>query len=141
MQTIQDKLIDAYAYEMKVAECSFQMMGKLLDVLYVKNRIDLFDLRDIYIYGGGYLGIQFYNAVKNHEPVRTLAIIDKKGKLSVEIPEIPVVNLEKFEEIYNGQKIIVASVRYFSEIERNLSSFVSTDRILFLGEFLGGIAH
>ena len=98
MQTMQDKLIDAYAYEMKVAECSFEMMGKLLDVTYVKNRIDLFNLKEIYIYGGGYLGIQLYNALNNHEPVRTLAIIDKKEKLSVKIPEIPVVNLQRAKD-------------------------------------------
>ena len=64
---------------------------------------------------------------------------DYPGKLSVENPEIPVVNLERFEEIYNGQKIIVASVRYFSEIKDYLSSFINPDCILFLGEFLGGL--
>lgn len=139
MQSIEEELIDAYAYEMRIAECSFEMMGNLLDISYLKQRIKVLSLENIYVYGGGYLGIQFYNAVNNHNLVRVLAIIDKRGKLSVEIPEIPVITPVEFEKIYNGQKIVVASAKYFNEIKKYLNTFVSSDRILFLGEFLGGI--
>lgn len=136
---IQDDLIDAYAYEMRVAECSFMMMGKLLDISYVKQRINILNLEEFYVYGGGYLGIQLYQTVYNHNLAKVLAVIDKKGESSVRIPEIPVINLEKFEDIYREQKVIVASVRYYNEIRNYLSTFVRPDCILFLGEFLGGI--
>lgn len=136
---IQDDLIDAYAYEMRIAECSFMMMGKLLDISYVKQRIHHLKLEEFYIYGGGYLGIQFYETVHNHNLANVLAIIDQKGEASVKQLEITVIDLKKFEDIYRGQKVIVASVRYYNEIKKYLSTFVKPDYIIFLGEFLGGI--
>lgn len=137
MEELREELIDAYAYEMSVAASSFELMGRLLDTGYVKSRIDLFGLSELFIYGGGYLGIQFYRAVSAF--VKIPAIIDKKGKAQVDVPDIPVTDIRSFQKTYKGQKVIIASVRFYREIIGELRSFVSESQVISLGEFLGGM--
>lgn len=132
-----DELIDAYAYEMNVAAYSFELMGKLLDLEHVKNRIELYALSEVFIYGGAYLGIQFYNAANRF--VKIPAIIDKKGKPRIDNLNIPTIDIPKFREIYKGQTVIIASIRYYREIHRELLDFVPEHQIMFLGEFLEGM--
>lgn len=62
MLNIPNKLRDAYAEELAIAECSFEMMGRLLDRNYIKGKLDLLKADGLYIYGGRYLGIQLYRA-------------------------------------------------------------------------------
>lgn len=57
----------------------------------------------------------------------------------LDIPGIPVMSLEGLRKAYQGENIIVASVRYYQEIQKDLLSFVPKTQILFIGEFLGGI--
>lgn len=57
----------------------------------------------------------------------------------MDLPDIPVISLECLRKAYQGEPIIVASVRYYQEIQSDLLSFVPKARILFIGEFLGGI--
>lgn len=131
------KLLDAYAEELAIADCSFQMMGRLLDREYIKGRLSFLNDDGLYIYGGGYLGIQLYRACD--KLVRVLSVVDKKGCLVLDLPDIPVINLDGLRKAYKGEKIIIASVRYYREIQKDLLPFVPEDKILFIGEFLGGI--
>ncbi len=137
MAGIQDELLDAYANEMSIAASSFELMGKLLNINYVKRRIELLGLSDFFIYGGGYLGIQFYHTASKF--VKILSVIDKKGKLAIDIPFIRVIDAVEFKEIYSGQKVIIASIKFYREIRNELSEFVPQSEIMYLGEFLGGI--
>lgn len=137
MIEIQQELLDAYDNELSVALSSFEMMGRLLNVDYVKERVELLGTSEFYIYGGGYLGIQLYHIT--NKLVKVLAIVDKKGKLSVDIPEIPVIDTKIFKKSYRGQKVIVASIKFYCEIKKELSDFVPQSQIIYLGEFLGGI--
>lgn len=139
MKELQKKLIDAYAYDMNVASSSFEFMGRLLDIEYVKKRIELFGLSEIFVYGGGYLGIQFYNSV--HEFVNIQAIIDRRQKIQIDSYAIPVVDIGRLREIYNGQTVIIASVRFYHDIRNELLGFVSEEKIMSLGEFLGGMSQ
>lgn len=132
-----NELVDVYAYELAVAECSFGIMGRLLDREYLKQRIDDLHLNELYIYGGGYLGIQFYCACNNL--IKVPAVVDKRGCLQIDIEDIPVIGFNRLMEVYKGEKIVVASVRYYQEIRRELLSFVPKYNVIFLGEFLGGI--
>lgn len=137
MTQIQEELIDVYAYEMSVMASSFELMGRLLDTKYVKKRIELLGVSEIFVYGGGYLGIQFYNIA--HKFIDILAVIDKKGKIQFDTLDIPAININKFKAIYNGQVIIVASVRFYREIRNELLGFVPETKVMSLGEFMGGI--
>lgn len=137
MQNIPDELLDAYAEDLSIAECSYEMMGQLLDQDYLKERLKSLDTNELYIYGGGYLGIQFYRACE--KLVKILSIVDKQGGLRLNIADIPVIDLEGLKKSYKGENIIITPIRYYREIQQNLLSFVPKTKILFLGEFLGGI--
>lgn len=134
---IPEDLIDAYAYDAEIASCKFNMMGKMLDLNYIKDRIALLGSQELYIYGGGYLGIQLYYAVINF--VQNLAVIDKSGRLQLDLPDIPVLNISDFKKKYKNQNVIITPFAYYHEIRKDLLSFVPESKLLFLGEFLGGI--
>lgn len=137
MEDINDEILDEYVNAKGIAECSFWIMGKLLDAVYLKKRIDLLNVDRLYIYGGGYLGIQTYRTCS--DLIDIPAIVDKSGKLSLDISDIPVIDFEGFRKVYKGEKVIIASVKFYQEIYNELSGFIPVTRLLFLGEFLGGI--
>lgn len=132
-----EKLLDACTYELEIFSSCYKMMGQMLDNEYVKSRIEMLSLSDIYIYGGGYLGIQLYNTINQYANV--LSIVDRSGKLLIEVSDIPVITLDEFKSVYNGQKVIITPVRHYKPIYMELSKFISKDNIIYLGEFLGGI--
>lgn len=137
MLTIPNELLDAYAEDLAIAECSIEMMGKLLDQEYLKKRLASLNAHELYVYGGGYLGIQFYCAC--NKLIKILSMVDKQGCLRLNIADIPVTDLAGLKEAYRDEYIIVTPVRYYQEIQKDLLLFVPKTRILFLGEFLGGI--
>lgn len=136
MVNITDELLNIYAEELAIAECSFEIMGRLLDRDYLKERLNFLNIEELYVYGGGYLGIQFYNAC--NKLTKILSIVDKRSDLCLNITDIPVTNLKGLEKIYKGENVVIASVRYYQEIKKELLSFVPKNKILFLGELLGG---
>lgn len=135
--SIPEELIDAYAENMELSFCKFELMGKMLNVNLIKERIKKLSVSELYIYGGGYLGIQCYLSI--FHLIKVLALIDRTGKLIIERNDIPVISFQKFQEVYNGQKIIITPIISYQEIKENLLVFVPENNILFLGEFLGGI--
>lgn len=134
---IPEELIDAYVMNMEVLSHKYELMGKMLDINIIKKRIECLNVSEVYIYGGGYLGIQCYLALVQY--LKIPALVDKKGKSIIERKDIPVINIQQFQEIYHGQNIIITPVMYYHEILKELISFVPEKKIWFLGEFLGGI--
>ena len=59
----KDELIDIYGYQSEIFSKSYYMMGRLLDKNFVKKEVKKREMSDIYIYGGGYLGIQNNRAI------------------------------------------------------------------------------
>ncbi len=137
MLNIPDELLDAYAEELAITESSFEIMGQLLDQKHLKKRLDSLNVRELYIYGGGYLGIQFYRACENL--MKVLSIVDKQRCLRLNIEDVPVIDLEGLKKVYKDEYIIITPVRYYQEIQQDLLSFVPKTKILFLGELMGGI--
>lgn len=137
MHTELGELLEAYECELDILSFSYDMMGQMLNKKHMEHRIELLGVSDIYIYGGGYLGIQLYNAIS--QLVNVLNIVDKSGRLLMDIPNIPVMSLEKFRSVYRCQKIIITPIKHYQAIYRELSEFVPEDKMIFLGELLGGI--
>lgn len=137
MINIPEELLDAYAEELAIAECNFELMGKLLNHDCLKKRLDSLNAHELYVYGGGYLGIQFYRTCE--KLIKILAIVDKQGCLRFNIEDIPVIDLEKLKGLYKDETIIITPIRYYREIKNDLLLFVPENKIFFLGEFLGGI--
>ena len=137
MLNIPDELLDAYAEELAITESSFEIMGQLLDQKHLKKSLYSLNVRELYIYGGGYLGIQFYRACENL--MKVLSIVDKQRCLRLNIEDVPVIDLEGLKKVYKDEYIIITPVRYYQEIQQDLLSFVPKTKILFLGELMGGI--
>lgn len=132
-----EELLDMYSYEWDIYLSSYDMMGRMLDRKRLKERVKKAGISEAYIYGGGYLGIQLYNAVNSF--INVLSVVDKSGRLLVDVPGIPVISLDEFKLVYKNQKVIITSVKHYKAIYEELSAFVPEDRLLYLGELLGGI--
>lgn len=130
------ELLDVYASEMEIASAGYEMMGRMLDRKYLESRLKMAGISNMFIYGGGYLGIQLYYAI--NQSANVLGVVDKSGKLLLDIPDIPVISMEGFSEIYKGQDVIITPIKFYQSIFESLSDFVPEGRMMYLGEFLGG---
>lgn len=133
----EDELFELYVRDYRIEELSYKWMGKLLERERIKKRIDYYDIHELYIYGGGYLGVQLYNAVC--DMVNVIGVVDKKGILSVDVNGIHTISLNDMRNEYNGEKVIITPVKYYENIKNDLKEFVDEGSILFLGDFLEGI--
>jgi hypothetical protein len=131
----KDELIDIYGYQSEIFSQSYYMMGRLLDTNFVEKETIKRKMSDIYIYGGGYLGIQLYKAITPF--VNVLSVVDKSGKLIIKIEDIPIIDMCKFRNQYENQIVIVTPLKYYREIYQELKTFIKEDRIIFLEEFGG----
>lgn len=132
-----EELIDYYAEDYKIESFSYKMMGKLLETENVRSRLKAYGIQELYIYGGGFLGVQLYNAVKEYTDVK--AVVDKSGGISVDVQGIYSISVEELENVYSGERIIITPVRYYKVVKKDLIRFVEEKNILFLGEFLEGV--
>lgn len=135
MDNGKDELIDIYGYQAEIYSKSYNMMGCLLDRDFVKNEVEKRRLSDIYIYGGGFLGIQLYRAITPFANV--LSIVDKKGKLLIAMEGMPVIDGRSFRNQYQGETVIVTPLQYYKEIYSALREFVPDNKIIYLEEFGG----
>ena len=133
---IPEDLFKAYHNEFDIMKLSYNLMGMLLDTESVHKRIDLLGGTELFIYGTDYLGIQLYRAVRDF--IKVIAAVDKKGSISLPVTDIPVIDLKQFAEQYHGQWVIITPVKYYQEIQHDLSTFVPDNKMLYLGEFLEG---
>ena len=131
-----DEILELCVYQMEIAAAGYEMMGRMLDQTSLQLTIKQAGISQIYIYGGGYLGIQLYKAVNQF--VNVLSIVDQKGKLLIDIPDIPVISLDKLKNVYNGQKVVITPHKFSREIYQELSKFIEKDQLVYLGELLGG---
>ncbi|MCI9399465.1 MAG: hypothetical protein HFJ07_06565 [Lachnospiraceae bacterium] len=131
----KDDLIDIYGEQSEIFSKSYFMMGRLLDKNFIKKEIQKRELSDIYIYGGGYLGIQLYRAIIPY--VNVLSVVDKKGKLMIEMEDIPIMDMVNFRTYYKDQEVIVTPLKFYREIYYELKTFITEEKIIFLEEFGG----
>ena len=101
-----------------------------------RKRLRKFDISNMYIYGGTYMGIQLYRiGVKS---LNVLGIVDKYGKV-LGNDNIQIIMLDELSKIYKDEKIVVTPIRFFEEISKELEIFVAKKNIIGIGELLLGI--
>lgn len=91
MNKIEKEILNLYATDCSIGEISYSMMGKMLDERYVKERLQLFDIKEMYLYAGSYLAVQLYRAASKYISIK--GIVDKNGKIPVS-DNIPVFILD-----------------------------------------------
>lgn len=128
----KDELIDYYGDAAYLFNKCYKMMGRLLNKNFVKRAVELRKMSEIYIYGGGYLGVQLYHAISPY--VNVLSIVDKNGKLRTENEDIPVINVETFCRNYKDELVIITPIQYYGEIYNEIKNFVLDKNILFIEE-------
>lgn len=136
METIERHIVEAYIRDYSIASASYEMMGLMLNNQYVEERIKLFNIENLYIYGGTYMAVQLYRAGKDYVNIK--GIVDRAGGTVVQ-DLISVLPLDVFQKQYQNEKVIVTSIRFFQEIKQDLQLFVDAENILGIGEFLMGL--
>lgn len=136
MGRIEEQIIDEYTWHCRIEAESYKMMGKMLDEEMVKERLEQYNISDVYLYGGTYLAAQLYRAIKKYTKVK--AIVDQAGR-SVFKTDVPVINLEELRKMYFNEKVIITPPRFYREAKSELIQFIRPHNILFLGEFLEGV--
>ncbi len=137
MNKIEREIFENYARDYKIESISYQILGMMLDEKYVVERLKMFGLNNIYIYGGTYMAIQLYRIGKKH--IKIKGIVDKSGRMVLN-EKVTVMLLDELKKKYENEFIIVTPLRYYSEIKRELEQFVDTTKIMDIGELFFGIA-
>lgn len=133
-----EEILEEYRWHYKVEAESYRMMGKLLDEEWVKGRTELFQISDMYIYGGTYLAAQLCRAVRNYINIK--GIIDRGGRTAIAM-DIPVFTLDEFEKIYADEHVIITLPGFYREVRKDLLKFMPQKKVVFLGEFLEGFVE
>lgn len=136
MNEIERQILEDYARDFNVESKSYQMLGMMLDENFVKNRLKMFNINHMYIYGGTYMAIQLYRIGKKYTDIK--GVVDKSGKLII-YEDVSVLLLNELKKVYDNEKIIITPIRYFQEITKELEQFVNSDNIISIGELLLGI--
>ena len=130
---IRDELIDHYGYMAELFSKSYEMMGRLLDRNFVKREVEKRQWSNLYIYGGGYLGLNLYFAIIPY--VNVLSIVDKSGKLKIHMKDVPTINMDDFKSSYCGEPVIITPIQYYREIHQELQGIVTENNMIYLEEF------
>jgi hypothetical protein len=133
---IMEEILEEYRRHYKIEAESYRMMGKLLDQEWVNERLILFQIFNMYVYGGTFLAAQLCHVVK--DCVNVKGIVDKGGRCAIKM-DIPIYVLDEFKKIYLDEKVIITLPGYNREIKADLSSFIPEENIIFLGDFLEGL--
>lgn len=136
MNEIEKQILEDYARKYSIASISYKMLGLMLDEKYVEERLKLFGIKQMYIYGGTYMAIQLYRMGKKYTDIK--GIVDKSCRIAIN-DNISVIALDEFKEIYSGEKVIITSIRFFQEIKKDIEVFVNTRDIINIGELIMGI--
>ena len=136
MNEIEKQILEDYTRKYSVASVSYKMMGIMLDERYVQERLKLFGIEQMYIYGGTYMAVQLYRVGRNIVDIR--GIVDKARRIATN-DNVSVITLNEFKEVYNNEKVVVTSIRFFQEIKKDIGMFVNAEDIISIGELLLGI--
>ena len=136
MDKIEKQILQEYSINYSDAALSYEIMGLMLDEEYVEERLRKYDISNMYIYGGTYMGIQLYRiGVKS---LNVLGIVDKYGKV-LGNEKIQIIMLDELSSVYKGEKVVVTPIRFFEEISKDLEMFVDKKNIIGIGELLLGM--
>jgi len=134
---IEEQILEEYIADYESEAASYRLLGKMLNEEFVYKRLKMFDIQEMYIYGGTYLAAQLYKIAGKYVHVK--GIIDKSRKNIVN-DDVPIFDIEELRDRYMGEKIIITLIRYYKEIEESLLEFADIDNLFNIGELMEGCA-
>lgn len=137
MNEIEKQILDEYVRKYSIANVSYKMLGMMLDESIVEERLKLFGIEQMYIYGGTYMAVQLYRAAKSIVDIK--GVVDKSRRIAIN-DNVSVITLDEFKSVYRGEKVIVTSIRFFQEIKKDVGVFVNAEDIISISELLLGTA-
>lgn len=140
----RNEIIDYYSRIFAKQDLKFTMMGMLLDTKLVARRLREFELDRFFIFGTGPLGMQALRAAEKHAVIP--GFIDEDGEYynnynyswGYKHMELPVYKPEEMKEIYNGEKILLASFEDLIEMMDACKNFADDKDVIMINEFLFG---
>lgn len=113
----------------------YDVMCAMIDYKKIYTTIKSMGIGKLFIYGASYLGVMLYRALQSSQDV--IALVDKKGVSVIDLPEINVIDINKFRSMYIDESVIVTVLRYGNAVLSDLSSFIPMHNIYMLGEIAG----
>ena len=132
MTKTEREIFDSHIRREELLRIKFELMGQLLSPDVVKGIVDEHAWQSIYIYGGGYLGIQACCAFRQFIDVP--CVIDRAGGLMVPRDDIEVIFPEELAKTDNDLPIIITPLEYAGDIRNNLLNYRGEERIFYLNE-------
>ncbi len=126
-----------YGRELDFYSLAYDVMGKLLDSDSVIRFFAERNIERVYICGGGYLGIQLFNAIR--EKIEVIGIIDKSGKTKYPIKGAKCIDYQRFSEIYAGECVVVTPLQHNESIYNELKNLMDESKLIFVGEIIDKI--
>lgn len=136
LNKIEKQILEEYSIGYSVEAMSYEIMGKMLDEEFIEERLRKFEITNLYVYGGTYMGIQLYRIGIKY--LNVLGIVDKYGK-TLGNDKTAVMMLKELKEKYKDEKIVVTPIRFFREICGELEVFVDKKNIIGIGELVLGL--
>lgn len=134
MNSEEKEILGCYANELHSESLGYRMMGILLDRKMIQRKLHQLGISRMYIYGGGSLGIQLFDALKSYTDIP--AVVDINAALAVPREEISVIGLEQLKQDYADEWIVITPIRYLNEIYHDLRLIAPKEKIIHLCEFL-----
>lgn len=132
MTKVEQNIFDSHVRREELFQIKFELMGQLLRLDTVKKIVDEHAWQSIYIYGGGYLGIQTCYAFRHFTNV--VGIIDQVGELIIPKEDINVFLPKDLVEIHNDLPIIITPLEHAYIIQNELLKYMKEERIFYLNE-------
>lgn len=127
------KIYEEHIRKEELYQIRFELMGMMLDSMMIGSIIDKWKWKSVYIYGGGYLGIQAYHAFSPY--IQILGMVDRSGGIVIPIDEARVYSLEEFiEENDSKSPVIITPLESAKMIYQDLAAYIDEERIYYINE-------
>lgn len=133
MKENERKIYEEHIRKEELYRLKFELMGMLLDQTVIRSIIANRIWESLYIYGGGYIGIQAYKAFSRF--VEIVGIIDRSGGLTIPIDGGKIYSLEEFVKEDDGRSpVVITPIESAQKIYQDLSDNVDEERIYYINE-------
>ena len=133
MSDIERIIYEDHIRKEELYQIRYELMGMMLNQVLISLIVHKRKWESIYIYGGGYIGIQAYRAFSPYANV--VGMIDRTGGLMIPIDGVRVYSLEEFATEYDRKSpVIITPIEAAPKIYEDLANSIDKERIYYINE-------